>query len=109
MERRLSRADLARCRDRLAALPAAERATLPGVSAPRAAQSLAGAVVAHTAMKLTGIETLTLCPWAIREGVLLRHIEDGGSWWAEITQETQDRDAVAPAGPTPLRIAKPEA
>ncbi|WP_329273722.1 Ppx/GppA phosphatase family protein [Streptomyces sp. NBC_01451] len=103
--RQLRRGDLRACLPLLAALPAAERAMLPGVSAPRALQSLAGAVVGHTAMKLTGIETLTICPWAIREGVLLRCVEDGGSWWAEITQE---RDEAAPAGPTPLRIATPE-
>jgi exopolyphosphatase/guanosine-5'-triphosphate,3'-diphosphate pyrophosphatase len=37
-------------------------------------------------MKLTGLATVTICPWALREGVLLRHVEDG-------------------AGPVPLRIA----
>ncbi|MGB8942097.1 MAG: Ppx/GppA family phosphatase, partial [Streptomyces sp.] len=82
--------------------PAAERATLPGVSAPRAAQSLAGAIVGHTAMKLTDVKTVTLCPWAIREGVLLRHMEDGGEWWAEVSRT----EAAAPAAqPVPLRIA----
>ncbi|MDW4910036.1 Ppx/GppA family phosphatase [Streptomyces sp. ADMS] len=109
--RQLDRADLGACLRRLAALPAAERATLPGVSAPRAPQSLAGAVVGHTAMKLMGIKTLTICPWAIREGVLLRCVEDGGSWWTEITREaemTQKRAEAAPPGPTPLRIATPE-
>ncbi len=104
--RQLSRRDLYAGLLRLAALPAAERAGLPGVSAPRAAQSLAGAVVGHTAMKLTGVTTLAICPWAVREGVLLRYVEDGGSWWAEITRES---DEAAPAGPTPLRIATPEA
>jgi exopolyphosphatase/guanosine-5'-triphosphate,3'-diphosphate pyrophosphatase len=101
VERRLHREDLRDAVVRLAALPAADRALLPGISAPRAAQSLAGAVVGHTAMKLTGIRTLTLCPWAIREGVLLRHIEDGPSWWAEITR----RNEAVPQDPVPLRIA----
>ncbi|MDX2542756.1 Ppx/GppA family phosphatase [Streptomyces sp. WI04-05B] len=104
--RQLTRGELRACLPRLAALPAAERATLPGVTAPRALQSLAGAVVGHTAMKLTGVKRLTICPWAIREGVLLRCIEDGGSWWAEITQERDEAPAV---GLTPLRIAAPEA
>lgn len=101
-ERRLNRADLREAIVRLAALPAADRALLPGISAPRAAQSLAGAVVGHTALKLTGIRTVTVCPWAIREGILLRHIEDGASWWAEVSglhEELPDRD------PVPLRIA----
>ena len=39
--RQLNRGDLRACLPRLAALPAAERAALPGVSAPRARQSLA--------------------------------------------------------------------
>jgi len=98
--RQLARRDLRACLPRLAALPAAERARLPGVSEPRALQSLAGAVVGHTAMKLTGIKTLTICPWAIREGVLLRCVEDGGSWWAEIARES---DEAAPMGPVPFQ------
>ncbi|MGW0812194.1 Ppx/GppA phosphatase family protein [Streptomyces viridiviolaceus] len=102
VERRLRCADLRAAVDRLAVLPAAERARLPGISAPRAAQSLAGAVVGHTVMKLTGLEAVTICPWAIREGVLLRHIEDGPSWWAEITRRNEE---ATPPGPVPLRIA----
>ncbi|CQR59984.1 hypothetical protein [Streptomyces leeuwenhoekii] len=102
VERELRCGDLRRAIDRLAALPAAERARLPGISAPRAAQSLAGAVVGHTAMKLTGLRTVTVCPWAIREGIMLRHIEDGPSWWAE----TARRGDEAPhPDPVPLRIA----
>ncbi|MYT10246.1 Ppx/GppA family phosphatase, partial [Streptomyces sp. SID5470] len=97
------RADLRDAAERLAALPAARRAELPGISAPRAAQSLAGAVVGHTAMKLTGIRTVTICPWAIREGILLRHIEDGPSWWAEIARRNEE--SAAPPEPVPLRIA----
>ncbi|MGI5430554.1 Ppx/GppA family phosphatase [Streptomyces sp. CA-179760] len=102
VDRELHRAGLREAITTLAALPAAERARLPGISAPRAAQSLAGAVVAHTAMKLTGIRSVTVCPWAIREGVLLRHIEDGPSWWAEVTRRNEE---AAPPDPVPLRIA----
>ncbi|MFJ4425443.1 Ppx/GppA family phosphatase [Streptomyces galilaeus] len=100
--RTLDCAGLGEAVTRLAALPAAARAELPGISAPRAAQSLAGAVVGHTAMKLIGLQTVTVCPWAIREGVLLRHIEDGASWWAEVTRLSEES---APAEPVPLRVA----
>ncbi|MFE9774700.1 Ppx/GppA family phosphatase [Streptomyces sp. NPDC005931] len=103
VERQLSVADLRMAIDRLAVLPAAERARLPGISAPRSAQSLAGAVVAHTAMKLTGLRNVTICPWALREGVLLRHLEDGPSWWAEITRHHENEPGAAPAGRVPLR------
>ncbi len=102
MDRELRRVELREAITTLAALPAAERARLPGISAPRAAQSLAGAVVGHTALKLTGIRSVTVCPWAIREGVLLRHIEDGPSWWAEVTRRNEE---AAPPDPVPLRIA----
>ncbi|MGI5365596.1 Ppx/GppA family phosphatase [Streptomyces iakyrus] len=102
VDRQMHRSELRAAINRLAALPAAERAHLPGISAPRAAQSLAGAVVGHTALKLTGIKAVTVCPWAIREGVLLRHIEDGPSWWAEVARRSAE---AAPPDPVPLRIA----
>ncbi|MDH6696124.1 exopolyphosphatase/guanosine-5'-triphosphate,3'-diphosphate pyrophosphatase [Streptomyces sp. MAA16] len=89
VERELRRPDLRAGMERLAGLPAAERAGLPGISAPRSVQSLAGAVVAHTAMKLTGLKAVTICPWAIREGILLRHIEDGPDWWGEICARSE--------------------
>ncbi|MEU1893805.1 Ppx/GppA phosphatase family protein [Streptomyces pristinaespiralis] len=104
--RDLACSDLRGCIDTLAALPAAERAELPGISGPRASQSLAGAIVGHTVMKLTGIETATVCPWAIREGVLLRYIEDGAVWW---TANAERSDDPMPAGGKPLRIATPTA
>jgi exopolyphosphatase/guanosine-5'-triphosphate,3'-diphosphate pyrophosphatase len=93
VERVLGRDDLAHAVDALSRLPAAERAQLPGISAPRAAQSLAGAVVGHTAMKLSGIPALTICPWAIREGILLRTIEDGLHWWDALTAHDGNDDA----------------
>ncbi|MFJ4466604.1 Ppx/GppA family phosphatase [Streptomyces sp. NPDC089424] len=102
VERQLRRADLRSAMARLAALPPMERALLPGISAPRAGQSLAGAVVGHTAMKMTGLKRVTVCPWAIREGVLLRHIEEGASWWAEVGRLSEES---APPDPVPLRIA----
>ncbi|MFE0175957.1 Ppx/GppA family phosphatase [Streptomyces sp. NPDC059002] len=97
--RTLRRSDLRRAQDRLAALPKADRAELPGISAPRAAQSLAGAVVGHTAMKLMDLDTVTICPWAIREGILLRRMEDGPGWWAAADGEE------VPYRTVPLRVA----
>lgn len=57
--------------DKLAGLSAKDRAKLPGVSGRRAPQLLAGAIVASTTMSLLGIEELNICPWALREGVIL--------------------------------------
>ncbi|MFF9038105.1 Ppx/GppA family phosphatase [Streptomyces sp. NPDC014892] len=109
VERELRCADLGRAIARLAALPAAQRAALPGISAPRATQSLAGALVGHTTMKLSGLKSVTICPWAIREGVLLRHIEDGPAWWSEVTRDVEAPGSVGASTPgaVPLRIAAP--
>jgi exopolyphosphatase/guanosine-5'-triphosphate,3'-diphosphate pyrophosphatase len=75
VERRLARADLSAMLSRLAQSTAAERARLPGVSPGRAAQLLAGALVADAAMQALDLTSLTLCPWALREGVILRRLD----------------------------------
>ena len=59
----------------IAAMTDAERADLPGVSASRAHQLLAGAIVAEAAMDLLGLDELEICPWALREGIILRHLD----------------------------------
>jgi exopolyphosphatase/guanosine-5'-triphosphate,3'-diphosphate pyrophosphatase len=73
--RTLSRRDLGRLVPRLASLSAVERAELPGVSASRASQLLAGAVVIESAMELLGVDLLDICPWALREGLILRRLD----------------------------------
>ena len=73
--RRVSRAGLERTLDRVSSMTAAERAALPGVSPSRAHQLLAGAIVAHEAMVVLGLDRLSICPWALREGVVLRRLE----------------------------------
>jgi exopolyphosphatase/guanosine-5'-triphosphate,3'-diphosphate pyrophosphatase len=59
----------------LASTTAAERTALPGVSARRAHQLLAGALVADAAMDLLGVPELVISPWALREGVILRRLD----------------------------------
>jgi exopolyphosphatase/guanosine-5'-triphosphate,3'-diphosphate pyrophosphatase len=56
-------------------IAAADLAELDGVSAARAHQTLAGAVVAEQAMLALGVTEFTLCPWALREGVILRRLD----------------------------------
>lgn len=60
---------------RLAAMTHAERADLPGVSTSRAPQLLAGALVAEASMDLLELDRLEICPWALREGVILRRLD----------------------------------
>ncbi|MFI8305170.1 Ppx/GppA family phosphatase [Streptomyces sp. NPDC085927] len=63
---------------RLSAMTTTERAALPGVSESRAGQLVAGALVAEAAMDLFGVESLEICPWALREGVILRRLDRMG-------------------------------
>jgi exopolyphosphatase/guanosine-5'-triphosphate,3'-diphosphate pyrophosphatase len=81
-QRKLRRGALEEWVPRLAEMTAAQRSTLPGVSVGRAGQLLAGALVADAAMDLFGVDELDICPWALREGVILRKLDlmtnDGG-------------------------------
>ncbi|GAQ54799.1 Ppx/GppA phosphatase family protein [Streptomyces acidiscabies] len=74
-QRELKRESLEAWVPRLAGMTVAQRAELPGVSEGRAGQLLAGALVAEGVMDLFGVETLEICPWALREGVILRRLD----------------------------------
>ncbi len=59
----------------LAGMTDKARADLPGVSASRAQQIVAGAIVAHSVMAVLDIDRVEICPWALREGVVLRRLD----------------------------------
>lgn len=73
--RRLTRQALEQWVPKLAAMPVDKREELPGVSEGRAPQLLAGALVAEAAMDLFRVDELEICPWALREGVILRRLD----------------------------------
>jgi exopolyphosphatase/guanosine-5'-triphosphate,3'-diphosphate pyrophosphatase len=73
--RTLNRGDLSDWMPRLTKMSAAERAELPGVSAGRSSQLLAGAMVADAVMDLFDLPALEVCPWALREGVILSRLD----------------------------------
>ncbi|MEV6982078.1 Ppx/GppA phosphatase family protein [Sphaerisporangium sp. NPDC051017] len=75
VKRTLSHKSLSGWTERLAGMTNAQRAGLPGVSAGRAPQLLAGAIVADATMDLFGLGELEICPWALREGVILRRLD----------------------------------
>ncbi len=56
-------------------MPGSVREYLPGITPERGYQILAGAIVLRTAMKVFGVDTLTVSPWALREGIVLRYID----------------------------------
>jgi exopolyphosphatase/guanosine-5'-triphosphate,3'-diphosphate pyrophosphatase len=64
---------------KIAQMNYAQRAQLPGVSAGRAEQLLAGAIVAQETMEFLKLDTLEICPWALREGIILRRLD----WFAD--------------------------
>jgi exopolyphosphatase/guanosine-5'-triphosphate,3'-diphosphate pyrophosphatase len=64
---------------RIAQMNYAQRAQLPGVSAGRAEQLLAGAIVAQETMEFLKLDALEICPWALREGIILRRLD----WFAD--------------------------
>lgn len=71
----LSRAKLSETVERIAGMPVDRRAGMPGVSEGRSAQLLAGAIVAESVMELAGLDELVLCPWALREGIILNYLD----------------------------------
>jgi exopolyphosphatase/guanosine-5'-triphosphate,3'-diphosphate pyrophosphatase len=75
IRRVLHHPDVTALAERLARISAADRAQLPGVSRSRAPQLAAGAIVADAAMDLFGLPELEICPWALREGVILRRLD----------------------------------
>jgi exopolyphosphatase/guanosine-5'-triphosphate,3'-diphosphate pyrophosphatase len=60
---------------KLADMSNKQRAELPGVSESRAKQILSGAIVARAAMSRLEINQLEICPWALREGIVLKWLD----------------------------------
>ncbi|MEP7091629.1 MAG: Ppx/GppA phosphatase family protein [Nocardioidaceae bacterium] len=63
---------------RLLEMSADEVADLPGVSSSRAHQIVAGALVADAVMDLFDLAELEICPWALREGIILERLDQFG-------------------------------
>lgn len=75
VRRTLSREDLKEWIPKLSAMSAQERSELPGVSLGRSHQLVAGALVAEAAMDIFDIQEVLICPWALREGIILRKLD----------------------------------
>ena len=69
---------LAELRDwipKLVAMTPDELADLPGVSPSRSHQIVPGALVAEACMDIFDLTELEICPWALREGVILERLD----------------------------------
>jgi exopolyphosphatase/guanosine-5'-triphosphate,3'-diphosphate pyrophosphatase len=60
---------------KLSEMDESTRAKLPGVSENRASQIVAGSLVAESVMRNLDISELEICPWALREGVVLKWMD----------------------------------
>ncbi|MER6466012.1 Ppx/GppA phosphatase family protein [Streptomyces sp. NPDC001228] len=78
VQRELKRSSLETWVPRLAAMNTAQRGALPGVSEGRSGQLVAGALVAEAAMDLFEVDSVEVCPWALREGIILRRLDHMG-------------------------------
>lgn len=75
VERVLGLTDLQKWIPDLIDTDAADLADLPGVSPSRTHQIVPGALVAEAVMDIFGLEQLQICPWALREGVILERLD----------------------------------
>jgi exopolyphosphatase/guanosine-5'-triphosphate,3'-diphosphate pyrophosphatase len=78
-------------------MTAADLAQLEGVSPSRSHQLVAGALVAQAAMRALSLTELEICPWALREGVILRRLDhangsdDTGAVFSGVSANGEDR------------------
>ncbi|RAN72798.1 exopolyphosphatase [Bacillus sp. SRB_336] len=75
VKRELHLTDLGLWSQRLSAMSSADRLHLPGVSVARAKQVLAGALVAQSALEMFKVQSMQISPWALREGLILRRLD----------------------------------
>jgi exopolyphosphatase/guanosine-5'-triphosphate,3'-diphosphate pyrophosphatase len=73
--RTLAADDLSGWIPRLIAMNDEDLIALPGVSLSRAHQIVPGALVAEACMDIFGLAELEICPWALREGVILERLD----------------------------------
>jgi exopolyphosphatase/guanosine-5'-triphosphate,3'-diphosphate pyrophosphatase len=75
VRRTLPLEELRRWIPKLVAMSRRELSELPGVSADRAHQIVPGAFVAEACMDIFDLAELEICPWALREGVILERLD----------------------------------
>jgi exopolyphosphatase/guanosine-5'-triphosphate,3'-diphosphate pyrophosphatase len=72
---RVAAKDLRRLRDRLVRLPLAARLKIPGLDPRRADLAPVGILLLDTILDAIGAEEITLCDFALREGLVLDYIQ----------------------------------
>lgn len=72
---RLSRGAVERLRDRLGSLSVAERAALPCLESGRADLIIPGTAIVLATLEATGLATVVVSDWGLREGIMAEAIE----------------------------------
>ena len=73
--RALTRTGLQQVTGFISRIPSGALGEMDGVSVARARQLLAGAIVAEAMMRRLGLDHVDICPWALREGVILQRLD----------------------------------
>jgi exopolyphosphatase/guanosine-5'-triphosphate,3'-diphosphate pyrophosphatase len=73
--KKLNISSLEKAIPKLLAMNNKERSELPGVSSNRALQIVAGAIVAYSALSKLELDEVEICPWALREGLVLKWLD----------------------------------
>ncbi|HLE62316.1 MAG TPA: HD domain-containing protein, partial [Pyrinomonadaceae bacterium] len=71
VETEITLPQLSQLNSSLSSMNDAERCSVPGISAQRAAIIIAGGQILEGAMRSLGIDHLVTCDWALREGVII--------------------------------------
>ena len=75
VSRTLTADDLTKWIPKLLKMDDDEISNLPGVSSSRSHQMVAGALVADAVLDIFDLPQLEICPWAMREGVILERLD----------------------------------
>jgi exopolyphosphatase/guanosine-5'-triphosphate,3'-diphosphate pyrophosphatase len=71
----VSHHDVQELSTRLAQMTDKQRRRLPGVSGRYTRELVTGALIADATLDLFGLRTIEVCPWGLREGVILRRLD----------------------------------
>ncbi|MBD9132108.1 Ppx/GppA phosphatase family protein [Bifidobacterium bifidum] len=63
---------------RLAAIEPEQRVALPGITPERTMQIVGGGIVTDEIMRSLNVHEVEICPWALREGAILRWLDQFG-------------------------------
>jgi exopolyphosphatase/guanosine-5'-triphosphate,3'-diphosphate pyrophosphatase len=75
VSRTLTADDLTKWIPKLLEMSDDDISSLPGVSSSRSHQMVAGALVADAVLDIFDLPQLEICPWAMREGVILERLD----------------------------------